>query len=250
MSSPTISVIMPTYNYGKYICSSVDSVINQTFSNWELIIIDDCSSDNTIDILKNKYSGDSRISFFKTEKNGGSAVARNLGLDKARGKYICFLDSDDFYDENYLESQIEILEKKNADVVVSSYRRKAKNTTTNFIVPKRITFKLALNGNPMAPLGTAYRSSKFKELRFPSDMKKCEDYVFFLSMLKNIDHAEGNQNVLGTLLIHDDSKSKNKLSLIKWQLKSYKKVGINFLGRYYHLLRWALYGLRKYRNVK
>lgn len=245
-----VSIIMPLYNYGRFLEASVSSVLSQTYPSWELLIIDDCSTDDSFDIASRLAGKDTRIKTFKLDKNGGTSAARNKGLDEAKGEFIAFLDSDDQYDPNYLDSQLSNFEKTGCDISVASYRRKAPNSLTDFIVPDEITFKSILKGNPMAPLGTMFRWEKFKSLRFREDMRKCEDYVFFLEMLKSGGIAKPNKNVLGTLNIHEDSKSRNKKALIKWQLLSYKKAGINWFARWYYLFCWAVYGLNKYRSVK
>ena len=250
MNSDLVSIIMPLYNYGRFLEPAVNSVINQTYKNWELIIVDDCSKDDSYAQALKLSKKDSRIKVIKLSKNGGTAAARNAALNQAKGDLIAFLDSDDTYDSIYLEEQIKIFEKTGAKVVVSSYRRSAKNSVTDFIVPKDITFRLILGGNPMAPLGTMYKRKYYEKLRFPLDMRKCEDLVFFANLLINGNHAVGNQKVLGTLRIHADSKSRNKFKLIKWQLKAYKKLGIPAFQRCYYLAHWAFYGLAKYSNVR
>lgn len=245
-----VSIIMPLYNYGRFLNAAVDSVLSQTYANWELIIVDDCSTDDSFAIAQDLAKKDSRIIAYRLDRNGGTSAARNKGLDMAKGEFVAFLDSDDEYDSNYLESQLDLLIKNNSDIAVASYRRKAPQSTTDFIVPDVIDFKSILKGNPMAPLGTLYRFSKFKDLRFRLDMRKCEDYVFFLNLFQLGAIAAPNKTVLGTLNIHEDSKSKKKLKLVRWQYRSYKVVGINWFMRWYYLFCWGIYGLRKYRNVK
>lgn len=245
-----VSIIMPLYNYSNYLDASIRSVMEQTYLHWELIIIDDCSTDNSYQRAKEFASLDPRIRLFSLSKNSGTAVARNYGLDQATGKYIAFLDSDDEYDSTYLESQLSKLVKDKSSIVVGSYRRRAEHTTTDFIVPKKISFKLILKGNPMSTLCTLYCFDCFKNLRFLTDMRKCEDYVFFLTMLKSGAKVSSNENVIATVNIHKDSKSGNKFKLLKWQYLSYKKIGINFFWRFYYLICWAIYGLKKYHNVK
>ena len=250
MSLPLVTIITPLYNYGRFLEAAVESVLRQTHQNWEMIIVDDCSTDDSYQIALNIAKSDSRIKVAKLSKNSGTAAARNAALDMAKGDFVSFLDADDEYDANYLEEQLHIVAETNAKVVVSSYRRAASNSVTDFIVPRDITFNLVLGGNPMAPLGTIYKRNAYLDLRFPVDMKKCEDLVFFLNLLKDGTHAVGNQKVLGTLRIHPDSKSRKKIRLIKWQFRAYKKVGIPFLKRIYFLAHWAFYGLKKYWNVR
>ena len=245
-----VSIIMPLYNYGRFLNAAVDSVLSQTYANWELIIVDDCSTDDSFAIAQDLAKKDSRIIAYRLDRNGGTSAARNKGLDMAKGEFVAFLDSDDEYDSNYLESQLDLLIKNNSDIAVASYRRKAPQSTTDFIVPDVIDFKSILKGNPMAPLGTLYRFSKFKDLRFRLDMRKCEDYVFFLNLFQLGAVAVPNKTVLGTLNIHEDSKSKKKLKLVRWQYRSYKVVGINWFMRWYYLFCWGIYGFRKYKNVK
>lgn len=247
---PLVSIVMPLYNYGRFLEASVDSVLAQKCKNWELIIVDDCSTDDSYQLALDIANRDDRIKVFRLDKNGGTSAARNKALDESRGEYVAFLDSDDLYDPDYLETQISLLKSGEYDIAVASYRRMASKSVTDFIVPSEITFKSILKGNPMAPLGTVYRFSKFRDLRFLTDMRKCEDYVFFLQLLQSGAKAIANKKVCATLTIHDDSKSKKKHKLIKWQYLSYKKVGINFFMRFYYLFRWGLYGIKKYRKVK
>ena len=212
-----VSIIMPLYNYGRFLNAAVGSVLSQTYTNWELIIVDDCSTDDSFEIAEELSKKDKRIRAYRLEKNGGTSAARNKGLDLAKGEFVAFLDSDDQYDPTYLESQLDLLVSNNADIAVASYRRKAAQSTTDFIVPDLINFKSILKGNPMAPLGTLYRFSKFKDLRFRLDMRKCEDYVFFLNLFQLGAVAVPKKKVLGTLKKQEDYKNNKKKKNIKKQ---------------------------------
>lgn len=112
MNSPLVSIVMPAYNVEKYIGDAIESVLNQTYQNWELLVVDDCSSDNTKNIIEKFQTVDSRIKPIFLSKNGGKpSIAKNVALQKAKGKYIAFLDSDDIWLEEKLEKQVLFMEK-------------------------------------------------------------------------------------------------------------------------------------------
>lgn len=245
-----VSIVMPLYNYGRYLSGAVESVLSQTYPFWELLIVDDCSTDDSFLIAMRLEKKDERIRVFQLPENGGSSAARNKALDEAKGEFVAFLDSDDRYDPEYLESQVKLLVEKGCDIVVSSYRRKTENGSTVFHVPDVITYDSIMKGNPMAPLGTLYRFSKFRNQRFPTEDREREDFVFFAQLLKAGAVAEPNSDVLGELTIHSGSKSKNKLRMVRYQYRAYKFLGIPFFLRWYYLFRWAIYGIRKYWNVR
>lgn len=117
-TEPLISVVIPSYNRGKLILRSVESVLSQTYKNLELIVVDDCSTDDTEDVIKN--IGDTRIKYVKLEKNSGACVARNRGIHEADGEYIAFNDSDDVWHKDKLEKQLAFIKGKNADIAVCS----------------------------------------------------------------------------------------------------------------------------------
>ena len=140
MKEELVSIIMPSYNTGKFIGETINSVIDQTYINWELIIVDDCSSDNTDEIIKNIK--DSRIVYLKNEKNMGAAVSRNRALREAKGKWIAFLDSDDLWKENKLEKQIKFMKDNNYYFSYTNYIEIDENGNQNgkkITGPKRIT---------------------------------------------------------------------------------------------------------------
>ena len=115
-----VSVIMPSYNTAKYIAESIESIMNQTYPYWELIIVDDCSTDNTDSVVEN-YLSDTRIRYLKNEKNSGAAISRNYALREAKGKWIAFLDSDDVWLPEKLETQIAFMLEKNCSFSYTNY---------------------------------------------------------------------------------------------------------------------------------
>lgn len=245
-----ISIITPAYNCKRTIQETYKSVLSQTFSDWEWIIVDDCSTDGSFSFLKEMFDHDDRIVLLQTPKNGGTAAARNLGLKHAKGRYITFLDSDDLLDPNYLECQLEFI-KTNGPLISAGYRRQAKHTCTDFFVPNEVDYKKALKGNPLSCLTTMYDREVIGERFFPENLMKCEDYVFWLNILKDGYIAKGNRNVLATYIIREGSKSRNKIKLIKYMYRVYHKTqGINWFKSWFFVIRWAFYGKRKYKNVR
>lgn len=246
---PRVSIITPAYNCKKTIEKTYESVIAQTFSDWEWIVVDDCSSDDSFSFLKELTKNDRRILLFQTAENGGSAVARNLGLKHASGRYITFLDSDDLLDDIYLEKQLEFM-KNNGPIISAGYRRKTDKTCTDFFVPDVVDYKTALKGNPLSCLTTMYDKSVIGEAYFPEDIDRPEDYVFWLNILKKGFTAKGNHVALATYNISKGSKSSDKIKLIKWMHIVYHKTqGINWCKSWFYVIRWAFYGKRKYKNV-
>ena len=126
---------------------------------------------------------DKRVKVIFSEKNGGSAAARNKGLKEEKGRYITFLDSVDSLDSNYLESQVNFI-KENGPLISAGYRRKAEHTCTDFYVPEETDYKKALKGNPLSCLTTMYDRSVIGDLYFDETYNRHEDYIFWLTILK------------------------------------------------------------------
>ena len=245
-----ISIITPAYNCKLLFQRTFESVIKQSFSIWEWIIVDDCSTDGSFEYIKELTKDDDRILVLQTPKNSGTSAARNLGLKHATGRYITFLDSDDLLDPNYLECQLEFI-KNNGPLISAGYRRKAKKTCTNFFVPDEVDYKKALKGNPLSCLTTMYDREVIGDVYFPENIDKPEDYVFWLNILKKGYVAKGNHVVLATYVIHPGSKSSNKVGLIRRMYKVYHKTqGINWFKSWLYVIRWAFYGKKKYKNVR
>jgi len=247
---PTFSIITPLYNAEPYFEETFQSVINQTFKDFEWIVVDDKSTDNSLSLAKSLAKQDSRVTVIALDKNSGSAHARNVALDQAKGHYVTFLDADDLLDPNYLESQLAFI-KDNGPIIVASYRRKSENNVTNFIVPEVTTYKSILKGNPLACLTSVYDRTLFPDERFPEDMHRHEDYVFWAKMLKKGYEAKGNPEVLATYRLLKTSKNGSKIKLLKPMAMAYhKKLGFSFITSWFFTLRYALYSRKKYRDVR
>lgn len=212
--------------------------------------MDDCSTDGSYEYIKELAKDDKRIVVFQTQKNGGSAVARNIGLKHATGRYITFLDSDDLLDPNYLECQLEFI-KDNGPLISAGYRRQAEHTCTDFFVPEETDYKKALRGNPLSCLTTMYDREAIGDVFFDETYDRHEDYILWLSILKRGIVAKGNHKVLATYIIHLNSKNSNKSKLVKSMYRVYhESQGFNWLKSWLYVFRYAFYSKKKYRNVR
>lgn len=245
-----VSIITPAYNCKNTIKYTYESIVLQTFSDWEWIIIDDCSIDDSFLLLKELSKKDSRIIVLQTELNSGSAAARNIGLRHAHSKYITFIDSDDIFDNNYLECQLAFI-KENGPLISAGYRRKTEHTCTDFFVPDMVDYEKALKGNPLSCLTTMYDKEIIGEIYFDETYNRHEDYVLWLSILKRGIIAKGNPVVLATYVIHPNSKNSNKLKLVKSMYRVYhESQGFNWFKSWIYVFRYALYSKKKYKDVK
>lgn len=245
-----VSIIMPSFNSAKFIEATINSVLSQTFTNWELIVIDDLSNDNSIELVTNFSNMDKRIKLIKSNTNGGTARARNKGLKEAKGQYIVFLDSDDLWDKSFLESQASFI-KENGPIITAGYRIKSTKNIVVFKVPKSRTYKQLLAQNTMSCLTTMYDRSIIGDVYFEEDLLKAEDFAFWLNILRKGHITKGNQEILATYIIHENSKSFNKFKLIKPMYHIYRRnQGFNFIKSWWFTMLWGINGLKKYRKIR
>lgn len=183
-----ISVIMPSYNTASYIAETVQSVLAQTYQNWELIIVDDCSTDDTDEVIK-PFLADDRIRYFKNEKNSGAAVSRNRALREAKGKWIAFLDSDDLWMPEKLEKQIAFMEENGYHFSYTNYEEVnmvGERTGVKVTGPKRITKTGMFNYCWPGCLTVMYDAETVGLIQI-ADIKKNNDYAMWLKVCKKAD---------------------------------------------------------------
>lgn len=181
-----VSIIMPSYNTASYIKKTIQSVLNQTYQNWELIIVDDCSADNTDEVLGTIK--DPRIRYFKNDKNSGAAVSRNKALREARGQWIAFLDSDDLWMPEKLEKQIHFMEKNDYSFSYTNYEEidvEGKKTGIRVTGPKKITKTGMFNYCWPGCLTVMFDANKVGLLQI-KDIKKNNDYAMWLKVCKKV----------------------------------------------------------------
>jgi len=246
-NKPLVSIITPCFNGSKFIESTSSSVLAQTYDNWEWIIVDDSSIDDSLSMLNELSKNNKNIKIYKMDNNSGSAACRNLALSHASGDYITFLDIDDLIDSNYIEEQIKIL-KHGEKVVVSGYRVIYDNgKTLDYYPPKVINLKSMLRSDTMPCLTTMIDKSVIGDSLFAEDLRSVEDYPFMLSIIKKVGHAYSHQTLLATYRRNSNSKTNNKLKLIKNFYLVYRKYcKYNPIKSFIYVIRYMLIRVFKY----
>lgn len=243
-----VSIITPAYNAENNISDCINSVLSQTYENWEMFIVDDASTDNTVSIIKHYQSLDKRIKLINSSKNKGPAMARNLAIAAATGRYIAFLDSDDLWLSHKLSTQLEFMNNQHVVLCYSSYKVINENgiELSNYRIPKlAVNYKTLLKGCIIGNL-TAIYDSKILGKVYMEDVGH-EDYTLWLKILKNVDFAYGINDVLAEYRISSHSVSRNKIKSAAWQWNIYRKIEkISVTRSLYYFLHYAINGLRKY----
>lgn len=229
MDAPLISIITPVYNSEKFLEAAITSVQNQTYSNWQLILIDDASTDSSEKIAKEFYSGDSRISYEKLPVNRGAAVCRNRAIELAKGEYIAFLDSDDFWAPDKLEIQLSFMQRKDCDVSFSNYLlidEQGNSLGRRIVAMPVLSYEKQLRNNYIGNLTGMYRSATIGKV-FSPPLRKRQDWGLWLEAIKRSGKpAMGIPVDLAFYRKRKDSVSTNKLGLLKYNFLFYK----NYLG--------------------
>lgn len=212
-----VSIITPNYNCEKFISKTIDSVLKQSYSNWEMIIVDDCSNDQSYNIACMYAEKDSRIKVLKNEMNSGAAFSRNRALDVAKGEYIAFLDSDDLWCDTKLEKQIDFMKKNYCDFSFSKYElidEKDNSLHKTSKVINNLTYWKYLHHCYTGCLTVIYKKEIASDVR-SFLIKNNNDYGLFLQVVKKAKKAMGIQEVLAFYRIQKSGISRKKLSKVK-----------------------------------
>lgn len=215
--NPLVSIITPCYNSEKYLLQTIDSVLAQTYKNWEMIIVDDCSTDASYSIALEASKLEPRISVYKNEQNMGACYSRNFATDKAKGKYIAFLDSDDIWYAEKLAEQLEFMQKKNCDFCFSEYElidSDSKPLHKKARVINKLNYRKNLFHNFPGCLTVIYDSEKIGKIH-GNKKGNADDYDLFLNVLKKSSNAMGLKKILAKYRKHSDSISFNRFGMIK-----------------------------------
>jgi glycosyltransferase involved in cell wall biosynthesis len=241
-----ISIVMPLYNSEKYISESIESVLSQTYNHWELIVVDDKSTDNSSMIVESYAHKDNRVKLINLDTNVGPTKARNRAIEEANGRYISFLDSDDMWLPDKLQQQIIFLNKNNLVLTYSTYETMDENSkyiNTRKCLPI-IKYKDMLKSNQIGNLTGIYDVNFFGKV-YMEDTGH-EDYVLWLKLLKQVSYTKGLTKTLARYRIVPNSISSNKLKVLKWQWHIYRKIEkLTILQSSYYFIFYIYNALKK-----
>ena len=244
-----VSIIMPNYNCQKFLPETLESVLNQTYPNWELLIVDDRSTDSSVEIINSYAEKDSRIKLIINQKNSGAAYSRNVALRAAKGKWIAFLDSDDLWLPEKLERQIAFMEENGYNFSFTKYAHIDENSKrTGEVVtgPKKVTKRKMFRYCYLGCLTVMYNSEVVGLLQISDGISKRNDYALWLKACK-----KATAYYLGeTLAMYrkrvGSISHQSKLSLIKYHYRLFRfSENKNALSAFYYTCKNLFFGLFK-----
>ncbi|HEY9185076.1 MAG TPA: glycosyltransferase family 2 protein [Salegentibacter sp.] len=244
-----VSVVMPAYNSEEFITAAIQSVKEQTYSNWELLVIDDASEDKTSAIVKELTREDHRIKLLRNEENQGAGISRNKGISQAKGAYIAFLDADDLWKPHKLQTQLEFMQKNEVSVCFSSYELISENGGKRSEIVQAlpyVTYQKLLKSNYIGNLTGIYNASEIGKIYGP-ELRKRQDWGLWLTAVKIADPAKSIKEPLAVYRLRRNSVSGNKFEMLRYNFNIYNKVlGFGF----FKSLRCMLMFLKEHFFVK
>lgn len=247
-----ISIIMAAYNAENTIGQAITSVIQQTYADFELIIINDCSTDRTVDVINEFIKKDARIRLINNSKNMGVSYTRKHGLNEAEGSWIAILDSDDLWLPEKLAKQVEFQKKTNADLLYTAsgfMNVDGKQINWKLNVPEVITYRQLLKQNILSNSSALVRKDLYEKYYAVGDDMH-EDFAIWLQILRNGIKAYGINEPLLIYRLDDKSKSGNKLKAAMMNWNTYRYIGLNVLEAAYYEFWYAINGLCKYKHFR
>ena len=243
-----VSIITPMYNAEQYIRHAIESVLTQTYEDWEMIVIDDCSSDASYAIAASYAENENRIRLFSNNLNLGISNTRNIGLSKVKGRYIAFLDADDLWRPNKLEKQVEYMKQNGYAFCFCSFElidSLGKKLNRVRKAPQVIDYRRLLYSNPIGCLSVVVDVSQTGVFQMPA--LNHEDYACWLSILKKGHKAYGINEVLASYRVTARSVSSNKIKSLVWVWNIYRTyLGISLPGCIYHISMYFIISVIKY----
>lgn len=220
-----VSIITPVYNGAQFIGATIESVLSQTYSHWELLITDDCSSDDTVHVVEEYVKKDGRIKLFFSAQNAGAAMARNNSIRKAQGRYIAFIDADDWWYPDKLEVQLDFMVTNGYEFVFSAfeYADECLNVTGVSFKPKRISYNGLKIGCNIGTPGAVYDTQRIGKVFMPN-LKAGEDWGTWLQVIQRTGYAYAINRPLWKYRIVTKSLSSNKWNLVRNDIQMYRVV--------------------------
>jgi teichuronic acid biosynthesis glycosyltransferase TuaG len=232
MKTPLVSIITPSFNSEKFIAATIQSVQNQSYQNWEMIIVDDCSTDKTVPIVTQMAQNDPRIQLFRLEKNSGTGIARNTALSKTKGSYIAFLDADDLWKPTKLERQINFIITNDLPFTFSFYdciNEDGKPLHKRVEAPLNLSYRQLFFCNYVGNLTGIYNVTFFGKIAI-SSIRKRQDWMLWLTILRKVKTAKPVPESLAFYRIRENSISASKFELLKHNFAVYRNFhGFNLL---------------------
>lgn len=226
MNEPLVSIITPVYNAERFLDDTIKSIQNQTYKNWELVLVDDCSKDGSADMIKEFQANDDRIRYIKLEKNSGASVSRNTGIKNAKGRFIAFVDSDDIWQPEKLKIQIEYMLENKLGFTFTSYRyMKEDGRLTKKVAkaPEKINYRGLLKNTIIGCSTVVIDKEIVGEFSMPL-VRRGQDTATWLQILKTQDYAYGIEKDLVNYRLVGDSLSSNKIKALKRTWNTYRNV--------------------------
>tara|TARA_B100000963_G_scaffold237714_1_gene207864 strand:- start:7181 stop:7942 length:762 start_codon:yes stop_codon:yes gene_type:complete len=246
IKNPKIDIILPNFNSEKFIEKTIKSVINQTYHNWKLIIVDDFSNKRTVNILK-KIIKNKKIKVFWLKKNKGAGFCRNYAITKSKSPYLAFIDSDDIWKKNKLKDQMSFMKRNNYTFTYTNYETFGKKKI-KIINPSKLNFSEFIRNTSIATSTMMIKRSEIKNIKF-TNTKICEDYFFKCKLLKKTKYAYCLKNYLTKYRIRDNSLQSSNLRNFYWIWKINKNLNnLNFFDNFLSLFSISINSLRKYRG--
>ena len=227
MVNELVSIITPVYNNSEFIKQTIESVQKQTYKNWEMVIVDDCSTDRTPELIKKISQKDDRIKYIKLENNSGAAIARNKALSESRGRFIAYLDADDLWKKNKIQNQIDFMLAHDYAFVCSNYEKIDINNKIlkQVKIPKEINYKLFLRNTIIQTVGVMIDSRKTgRELLMMPNVRRRQDAATWCQLLKSGFNCYGVPEFLSYYRVVPNSLSSNKIKAIKGTWFLYRKI--------------------------
>jgi teichuronic acid biosynthesis glycosyltransferase TuaG len=220
-----VSIITPAYNSEKFISDTIKSVQNQTYTNWEMIIVDDCSTDKTVEIIQEFMDNDPRIHLIKLNTNSGTGIARNTALQVVNGRYIAFVDADDLWKPEKLSKQIDFMETNNLAFTFTFYdliNEEGQLLNRRIEAPKNLSFRQLFFCNYVGNLTGIYDANALGKIAI-SSIRKRQDWMVWLTILKQIKTAKPVPESLAFYRIRKNSLSTSKTALLKHNYAVYRQ---------------------------